>query len=418
MFFLAKLAFLNLTRHKRRTFITAFAIAIGILMFIYMDSMLLGADQESVRNLKWYETSSGRILNSEYWENRFSRPLDLNIPEADKIIGTLDDAGYTATGRVVFTADMIFNSMDFGEDGSMSIEVTAIDVESDFDVFHYQDTLIDGRFLEPGENAVLLGSWLAEDIGAEVGYYLTLVTRGQGGFFEAIDVEIAGIVNCPNPYVNRVVVMMPLDVVDDYLFLEGAVTEIDIKLPDTYSREQVTEAVENISQLPGLEDFSMMTWMELAADYLAGMEMERGGTGVILILIFIIAAVGISNTMLMSIFERTRELGMMRSMGMPDRSILITFMFEAAGIGLIGSLIGVALSIPLVYHLIHVGLDYGYFFREMDMMYRIQAIFRGAWNVHTMLYGVVVGTILSTLIAYFPTRRALKMDIPSCLRHQ
>lgn len=418
MKFLIILSMKNLARHKRRTLITASAIAMGILIFIYIDSLLMGADRESIRNLKWYETSSVRITNNDYWDKRFQLPLDINIPDSELVIDDLSDAGITATGRVVFSADMIINKHDFGEEGSLSVSVTAVDVERDFNVFHYGDTLVKGRFLEPGDDAVLLGSWLAEDIGADIGYYITIVTRGNGGFYEAMDMEIVGIVNCPNPYVNRKLLMMPLDVADEYLYMRGAVTEIDVKLPDSYSNEEVDKTVIEIKHLLAGRDLSVQSWTEMAADYLAGMEMERAGSGLILFLIFIIAAVGISNTMLMSIFERTRELGMMRALGMEDNNIAITFMIEAAGIGLIGSLIGIIISLPLVYHLIHTGLDYGYFMRDMDMMYRIQSIFRGAWNMETMALSLLAGTLISTLVAYIPTRRALKMDIPACLRHQ
>ncbi len=99
----------------------------------------------------------------------------------------------------------------------------------------------------------------------------------------------------------------------------------------------------------------------------------------ILFLIFIIAAVGISNTMLMAIFERIRELGMMRSLGMSDMKIRIAFMLEAAGIGLIGSTIGVIIGVIANYWIINVGIDFGFLMREMDIGYRIQSIFRGAW---------------------------------------
>lgn len=161
-----------------------------------------------------------------------------------------------------------------------------------------------------------------------------------------------------------------------------------------------------------------MSFEELAADYLSVIEAERGGSAMILFLIFIIAAVGISNTMLMSIFERIRELGMMRSMGMSDRDIQITFMIEAAGIGLIGSVMGVFLGVFANIFLIYQGIDYGFMTRDMDIGYRVQSVFRGEWNFETMMLSLVTGPLISTLVAYFPTSRALKMDIPSCLRHQ
>lgn len=415
MKFLISLAFKNLTRYKRRTIITAAAIAFGLMMFIFIDSMLKGAELESVRNLKWYETASARILSNEYWENRHQMPLDTNIEQPDEIIQKLDNAGITATKRIRFSGDLILNAEDFGEDGNLSVFVTAIDPNRDFDVFQFKPTLKKGRFLEPNEDAVVLGSWFAEDIGAKIGYWITIVTRGNGGFYEAMDLEIVGIVNCPNPTVNRSLIMMPIQTASEYLAMEGAVTEINVALSE---RANVNDEVKKIQALLNSNKLSVMSWEAMAFDYLALAEAKRGGTKVILLLIFIIAAVGISNTMLMAIFERIRELGMMRSLGMSDISIRLTFMIEAAGIGFIGSVMGVILGLIADFFIVKIGIDFGWALRDMDIGYRIQAIFRGAWNPETIIIAFFVGIIISSIVAWFPTKRALKMDIPSCLGHQ
>ena len=76
MRFLLGLAWKNLSRYKKRTMITAFAIAVGLGIFIFLDSWLLGLEQESERNLIWYESSYARILNEEYWEEKDQLPLD------------------------------------------------------------------------------------------------------------------------------------------------------------------------------------------------------------------------------------------------------------------------------------------------------------------------------------------------------
>ncbi len=419
MKFIISLAFKNLTRYKRRTLITAGAIAVGIMMFIMIDSMLKGAEYESVRNLKWYETSSVRLYNEEYWENRHQLPLDINISDADTVVAELESAGYTSAARTVFSGDLILNADDFGEDGNMPVQITAIDPEKDFKVFHFTDTLIDGRFLNTGEEAVLLGSWMAEDIGAEVGYWITIVTRGNGGFYESMDLEVVGIVNCPNPNVNRGLVMMPLDTAGDYLAMEGAATEINIRLSDKADVEAETAIIQKIVDKAGFsEKLTALDWKYMAADYLAIAQAKRGGTGMVLFLIFIIAAVGISNTMLMAIFERIRELGMMRSLGMPDKKIRAAFLVEASGIGMIGSIIGVILGILVNIYVVNIGFDFGFIMRDMDIGYRIQSVMRGVWNFDTMIGAFFAGTVISTLVAFFPTGKALKMDIPSCLRHQ
>jgi lipoprotein-releasing system permease protein len=415
MKFLISLAFKNLTRYKRRTLITAGAIAFGIMLYIFVDSMLLGLEVDSVRNLKLYETASARILNDKYWDDRFQRPLDINISDPDSIIQKLESEGITATKRIEISGDLIMNSYDFGEDGNMSVVVTAIDPEKDNDVFGFERTLYDGRFLEGDEDAVVMGSWLAEDIGAEVGYWITISTRGNGGFHEAMDLEIVGLVNCPNPNVNRTLIMMPIGAADEYLEMDGAATEINIKLPESADVEADVVEIQNMLNGDGL---TVMSWKAMAADYLAIVQAKRSGTGMIMFLIFLIAAVGISNTMLMAIFERTKELGMMRSMGMPNSRIRIAFMIEAAGIGLVGSIIGVILGILVNLFLVNVGIDYGDMMRDQDIGYRVQAIIRGAWNFKTMGQAFFAGTFISTLVAFFPTKRALKMDIPSCLRYQ
>ncbi|MHC1692667.1 MAG: ABC transporter permease [Sphaerochaetaceae bacterium] len=417
MKFVLSLAFKNLTRYKRRTLITAIAIAVGLMMYIMVDSMLVGAEFESMRNLRWYETSSVRIHHPDYWEERLQLPLDANIADPYQVVRLLDGQGIVATVRTAFAADMLLFAEDFGEDGNISTLVTAIDPTLDNTVFHFEDTLVEGRFLAPGENAVVMGSWLAEDIGAKVGYWVTLLTRGNGGFYEAMDMQIVGIVNCPNPNVNRTLVMVPLDTASAYLAMDGAATELDLRLSDGVDIDEQTTRVQQILTSAGM-DLVAYSWEELAQDYLAIATAKRGGSSAILFLVFIIAAVGISNTMLMAIYERIRELGMMRSLGMPDKDIRLAFLFEAGGIGLIGSLAGVILGVLVNVFMVEVGLDFGFLMRDMDMGYRIQSVLRGVWNYKAIAIAFVAGIVLSMLVALVPTRRALKMDIPACLGHQ
>lgn len=408
----------NLFRYKRRTFITAIAIALGLSMFLIVDSLLLGMDEESVRNLLWYETSSVRIHTEEYWPDRGLYPLEQAIERPQEVLQLLREDGFTATSRTMFSSDMILYSEDFGEDGNMGVLVTAIDPETDNDVFHFKDTLKEGRFLTvDDEEGVLIGSWFAEDIGAEVGYWITLVTRGKGGFFGATDLKIVGILNCPNPNTNRTLLMMNISGADALLGMEGSVTEIDIRLP---IKEDVDEAVEKIQHLLALSDLDLeaRSWKVLAKDYLAAIQAERGGTAIILFLVFLIAAVGISNTILMAMYERTRELGMMRALGMKDNHILLSSLLEAGGIGMVGSILGLALGALGNLYMVNVGIDFGFIMRDMDIGYRVQSIVRGSWSLKSFAVAFASGISLSMIVAWLPIRRSLKMDIPSCLRHQ
>ncbi len=421
MRFLFSLAVRNLFRHRRRTIITAIAIGVGLGIYIFLDAFLLGAELESQRNLVWYETSSARVYDDSYWEERLLRPLDIVIEEPGEVLGVLGEMDIPAAPRTVFSGELVVFRDPYPEDGNARITAYGIDPQLDDDVFRLEETLTEGRYLEPGEPGALLGAWLAEDLGAQVGYPLTIITRTRQGYYQTMDLEIVGIINTPNPVINRTGLFVPLDTTDYYLQMEGAVTEVNMQFAGNVVRgdsayvEQRARDVETAiaSVAP---DTEVLSWRELAADYLSLAGAKQSGSGLILFLVFVIAAVGVSNTMLMSVYERTRELGMMRALGMRNREIRIAFLIEAGGIGLIGAILGSILGVALSSFIVYIGIDYGWILREMDVGYRIAGVIRGAWHPIAFLQASLTGIVLSMAISLIPTHRALKMQVTEALR--
>ncbi len=415
MRFLLGLAWKNLSRHKKRTIITALAIAMGLAIFIFIDSWLLGAQRESERNLIWYETSSARLLNRQYWEEKDQLPLKYVIENPDALTARLHELKIPAAPRIVFGGELIVREEPFEQDGSLQVKIVAIDPEKDNRVFRLNETIKEGRPLKSGEEGILMGAWMAEDLGAEIGYPLTILTTTRDGYVQTIDVEIVGIINCPNPIINRSSIFLALDTADTYLEMHGAVTEVNLKFPERADADLLASNIEQkLGDFPGLE---ILSWETLAGDFVALAGMKQSATRMILFLVFVIAAVGISNTMLMAIYERFRELGMMRALGMKDSHIRFAFLFESAGIGLIGSVLGILFGAILCFWIVNQGIDLTSMSRNMDIGYRIAGISRGAWHFEALVYAFFFGIILSIAVAFFPTRRALKMTITDCLRH-
>ncbi|HEB32159.1 MAG TPA: ABC transporter permease [Spirochaetes bacterium] len=417
MRFLLGLAWKNLSRYKKRTMITASAIAVGLGIFIFLDSWLLGMEQESERNLIWYESSYARIMNDEYWEEKDQLPLEYVIEDPDAVVARLTEMKIPAAARIVFGGELIIREDPFEQDGSMPVKIYAIDPGNDDNVFRFRETITAGRYLEPGEDSVLMGSWLAEDLGAQIGFPITIITTTRDGYYQTLDLIIAGIVNCPNPVVNRSSIFIPLDTADFYLEMRGAVTEINLKFPQRADAELMAAEINDriATDFAGLE---VLSWKILAKDYVALATTKQSGTRMILFLVFIIAAVGVSNTMLMAIYERVRELGMMRALGMKRSQIRLAFLFEAGGIGFIGSVLGMLLGAALCFWIVKWGVDYSAMTRDMDIGYRVAGIMRGAWNPAAFVQAFFFGILLSVAVAFIPTRRALKMSITSCLRDQ
>jgi len=416
MKFLIGLAWKNLSRHKRRTIITSSAITVGLATFIFIDSWLLGAQRESERNLIWYETSSARVLNQQYWEEKDQLPLKYVIENPETVAARLQELKIPSAPRTVFGGELIVRENPFEQDGSIPVKIFAIDPEKDNRVFKFNETIKEGRFLKSGEEGILMGAWMAEDLGAEVGYPLTIITTTRDGYVQTIDVDIVGIIDCPNPVINRSSIFLPLDTADRYLEMHGAVTEVDLKFPERADADLLASSLEEKldDDFPGLE---ILSWKTLAGDFVALAGMKQSATRMILFLVFVIAAVGVSNTMLMAIYERFRELGMMRALGMKDSQIRLAFLFESGGIGLIGSVLGILLGVILCFWIVNRGIDLTFMSRNMDIGYRIAGISRGAWHPEALVYAFFFGIILSVAVTFFPTRRALKMTITDCLRY-
>lgn len=408
------LAAKNLFRHRRRTIITAGAVAVGLMMYITIDSLLAGAEQDSIRNLLWYETGSAQVIHDEYLAQRAERPLRYAIDQVHTIRARLHEAGFESAPRVVFNAELIVFQDPFAEDGSVNVTVYAIDPQSDDTVYRLRSALAAGRYLEPGEDGALLGSWLAEDIGAEVGFPITVVTRTRNGYYQTIDLEVVGIVDTPNPYVNRSSLFLPLRLADQYLEMDGAVTEIAVAAPLQADLRRLTARMEQ--QLAGTDGVMVADWRQLAADLIAVTDAKDAGTGVILLLVFIIAAVGVSNTVLMSVLERTRELGMLRAMGLRNGEIRTLLLTEAAMIGLLGGIIGMALGAVINIFMVAYGIDYSFILREGNFGYRVAGVMYGTWKLDTFLQATVIGTAIAVVTAVVPVQRALRMSVVDALR--
>jgi ABC-type lipoprotein release transport system permease subunit len=413
--FLVTYAWKNLSRHRKRTMITAGAIAFGLMFYLFLDAWLLGAELDSKRNLRRYETSSARVYHRDNWETWNRLRLTHLIESPQEVLDLIRAQGFRATPRVSFQADLIVQENPFPTDGSITVRAFGIDVIEEQRVYSIGNFIESGRYPEPGEYGLVLGAWLARELGAEIGYPITLVTRTREGFFQTLDLEVMGIVNTPNPMVNRTNVFLPIEVVNWELQMAGAVTDINIAMGDRVNTRQTSAQLE--AALNHRPELGVYPWEEIASDFLALSATKEGASSIMLFLVFIIAAVGISNTMLMAVFERIKELGTLRAIGMRNKDIRNMFLMEAGGIGFLGSVMGLALGSVLIAYVTYVGIDLSFIMTEdVDFGYRLIGVMYGAWNPQTMVLAFFVGILMSAVVAYLPTRRALNLGITECLR--
>lgn len=248
---------------------------------------------------------------------------------------------------------------------------------------------------------------------------------------QLVDAVVVGVVNSPNPKTNANVAYLPLDALQDEsgLMLGGAVTELVVRKAG--ARDQVlpgaSEAPAAIAAALGRAGIDLKArglevhgWKDYAADYIAASAQDNISTRVMIVMLFILSFIGIANTMLMAILERTKETGMLRALGMTDGQLILAYALEAGMIGALGSAAGMILGSLINIPMVAYGIDYSAMAAEMsgDYGYRVTAFFRSAWNPLTILLSGVVATILSAATAIPPTLRALRMPVTESLRFE
>jgi ABC-type lipoprotein release transport system permease subunit len=247
---------------------------------------------------------------------------------------------------------------------------------------------------------------------------------------QLIPITAAGVVNSPNPRTNNNTAWIPLDVLQDEagLMLEGRVTELLIRGKNAGDsavpgRNETPAAIaaalaETGCVLPA--DLGIFPWQGYTADYLGAAAGDNISTRIMAIILFILSFLGIANTMLLAILERTKEIGMMRALGMTGGQLTAAYMIEAGMVGFFGAVFGIIIGCLINIPMVKYGVDFTQMTENMggDIGYRVTGIFRSAWNIPVIAGSGIIAMILAACMALLPVRTALKMPVTESLRFE
>lgn len=415
-----KLAALNLLRYRKRTIITAIALGVGIFVGIFSQALLDGVDAESNRNLLWYETASMKIYNGEWYSDKEVYPIEHLIDKntTDRLEEDLKENNITNyTKEFVEIADVSFYKDPYPSTGSIKAIIHAFD-SSTPNVYKFDRASIEGEWISKGSEGVVIGSKAAEDMGAKIGYYITIQAKGNGGFLQAFDVPIIGIIQTGNPIIDNSSLFFDYDIINDILELENSYSSIALSFGSSVSSnikesEKIYPLISNIAKDNNLEAYQ---WKDIAIEIMQLAQSKSGGSSFIIFFLFLIAIVGVSNTMVMAISERKNEVAMLTTLGYKSSFITSLFCLEGALIGVLGSIIGaiVGVSVSLYYEV--KGIDFSSIGKDLDFGYRINTIMYSDVNFSKVLSICIFAILFCTLAAFFAVRKSTKGEIADQMR--
>jgi ABC-type lipoprotein release transport system permease subunit len=413
-----KIALRNTVRHARRTIITAVVMMGGIAFFIFYDSLLAGMDRMAVDTMESYTLSSLKIRTPAYVKDIEASPLDKGLAHPVETLAAVAAQGLQGTPRIRFVA-RLSNYTD-----EIPVLADAVDPAADPKVFKLGQAVTDGAWLSAGApHSVVVGAELAGELSLKVGDTVLVTAQTVHDVTNADEYTVAGLVSTPAPEVNRGGLFMTLD--DARALLDapagpGAlVTEVDVALPRAPSlASALAQGEAAASRLRAALPAERVDPIgSLAAAYLAVRNAKAGYSLIPVIIVLMIAAVGVVNTILMSVFSRVREIGVLRAYGMTARDIKRLFTLEGLALGLAGSALGVALGAALDFLLVARGLNLGSVAKNLGSL-PISGVLHGEWNPRTMLIGFIFGVVVSLVAARIPARRASRLQPTDALRFQ
>ena len=412
--FSIKLGLKNLSRQKRRNFITILVIAFAFFIYLFLDSVMGGMEEMSFNNIKNFETGDIQVAFPEYWEDREKLPLenliDLNQDMEDSIRNRDGILGVSPELR--FKANL--------NNGIDETEVMGLGIipEKYNEVYDTQDYIIDGSSFTTRESKAMIGKGLAELMDLKIGDYITLLVRTKEETFNTIDLEIGGLINTPHPVLNNGIVFVPLDVARQALNVKNDVSMLTIKVDTGKEIDSIVDDINQSFQEKKL-NIKAYSWEESAKTVIAWGAAQDAETAIVLSVILMIGMIGIINNVILSALERTREIGMMKALGMREWEIVLVFMVEASGIGIIGGLTGCLLGAVGVGCMVKYGYDLSYIGGDMSV-YGIPVMDKiyGIWDFSSFVFIFVLGVVLALFSSMIPAYWAAHKDPVKAIYHR
>lgn len=348
---LATMAWRNIWRNRRRTLITLFGIVFGVFMAVLFTGI---GDATYGQMIDHAARLGGGHVVVQHHEYQELPTLKKTVTDATAV----EDAAVGLPG-VADTATRITGAaMLSTAKNSQGTFFIAIDpAEESSETFGLLDATWEGEMLASADqaHAVVLGRALADNLEAKLGSKVVYTVTDKQGEIVSVLVRVVGIVDTGAPSLDASLCLLPIDQVRQHLgYGPGEATLVAVFVHDHRDSDAVAAALG-----PALPEGSVaLTWAVAQPDLAGFIAMKEGGAKVFEVIIMVLLAAGIFNTLFVSVMERLREFGIMAAIGFMPRQLFALVMWESAWLALVGLVGSVLVIAGPYYHLSTKGIDY------------------------------------------------------------
>jgi putative ABC transport system permease protein len=399
-----KMAFRNILRQKRRTLFTSLSVIGGLTLAV----IFIGWADGSYNGIidQFTRTRLGHIQIHE--KTYLSRPsLYKTIADVARVGAVLDGTkGIESWAPRVFSAGLAGDG-----ERSAGVRIVGLDPVREVLTTHFDRTIVQGRFFSGvAAREAVLGRVLAEMLQAKLGDEIVLLSQGADGSIAEDQFVLVGVASSGDETTDRTAYYLPLAAAQDFLVLDAKVHEIAVVVSRLSRVQAAARALAARLDDPSL---SIEPWQVFARSFYNAMKADKAGMWVMLLVIVVIVAVGVLNTVLMSVLERRREYGLLKAVGTRPGRIVRLVVLEVlllSGLAIaVGTSLGFGANSFLARHGIRFssGLTYG------GMVFDTM---RSEINARSFLIPAVTVIVAALLVGLFPALKAARTDPARTMR--
>jgi ABC-type lipoprotein release transport system permease subunit len=402
-----RMAWRNLWRNRRRTALAVSAIGLSVALVLVYDGVLRAYGDWMV------EAITGPMLGHVQVHApgfRQDRGMDRTLRGASSLVASLRrQPGVAGASARVYAPALAAR----GEEG-FTVVVLGVDAPAESGPMR----LLAAASTRPGSHRVLIGRPLADLMGVRPGEEVAVVGAGADGSIANDLFVVAGYIESPVDFVNRQAIVMDIAEAQELFAMPDEAHEIVVHARDPAGTAALARQLAAAADLRGTE---VLDWKALAPEMVSLVELVRVAWVFVLLLVFLAAAAGVANTMLMATFERTRELGMLLALGSSPARIVRLILTESLILGAVGAALGCAVGVGLVAVTHRTGIDYAALTGGGPSEVSFAGL-RWSLRLHPSLAAIDVARVVaavaatSVLACVWPAARAARLQPARALR--
>lgn len=403
---LPRLAWRNVLRNRRRSVITILAIAVGLAALTFLWGVIDGQNGAMIENSTRYFASDVQVHLKGYHDDP---SLDLTITRTAPVveaIARIPDVGAAAVR-------LEGGALASRGDKSRGVIVVGVSPSEEGRVTRLFNAVVTGAPLRPGDSTgVLVGVKLAESLGLRVGDDVVLVGQAYDGSIATARELVRGIFRTGSDAYDGYMAVVPLAAARAFLVAPAGATAVALRLKD---RGRLGAVEARLRAQLG-ETYEVVGWPRLLPEVANGTRFHEVVAWIVVLVFFVIVAAAVANPILMAVLERTREFGVVLSLGMTPTRLLRLVLWEAVLLGVFGVLIGNVIGLAPTLYFGSVGIDLSAFSAAISTMPGASTTLRPVARFDRSVLMSLLVFATACLVAVYPAVKAARLHPVNAIR--